>query len=125
MIKDLKDLPYPPELLATHGLAALSSLALGELNSAVSFTEHILQQGSFDPATPEKIDLPVLWICYKIRSAADDPRANEILSLGYETLCNRADGFKDPDYRTSFLENVAEHAEILADYQSLLPESNT
>jgi DNA-binding SARP family transcriptional activator/predicted ATPase len=123
VIEELEELPYPPELLTAHGLAALCSLELGESNSALSFIEHILQEGGFDPETPEKIELPILWICYIILAAMDDPRANEILSLGYETLCDRADEFTNPKYRTSYLENVAEHAEILTAYRKYHPES--
>jgi predicted ATPase/DNA-binding SARP family transcriptional activator/Tfp pilus assembly protein PilF len=101
--------------LAIESLAglALASLVQGELVHAQEQVEEILthlETGNLD-GTDEPCR--VYLTCYRVLHAAQDPRAQEVLSAGYCLLQERAAKIGDEELRRSFLENVAAHRELL------------
>jgi adenylate cyclase len=65
------------------------------------------------------------WIyltCYQVLRAGGDPRAREILATAHRLLLEQAAGIPDEAMRHSFLENVADNREIVAEFRrSQLP----
>jgi hypothetical protein len=64
------------------------------------------------------IDDP-FWIyltCYQILRASDDAQAAEVLEAAYQLLQARAEKIEKEELRRSFLENVAAHREIVAEF---------
>jgi hypothetical protein len=61
--------------------------------------------------------LRVYLACYRVLLASGDPRASEILEKAHNLLQERAALIDDEDLRRSYLENVAEHREIVAAWQ--------
>jgi hypothetical protein len=66
------------------------------------------------------------WIyltCYQVLRAGDDPHAPAILATAHQMLQDQAAGIPDEALRHSFLENVAENREIVAEFRrSQLPQ---
>ena len=62
-------------------------------------------------------DLMQIYLtCYQVLRACDEPKAQDILSTTYHLLQERAAKIRDEEMRHSFLENVATHREIMAEY---------
>jgi hypothetical protein len=59
----------------------------------------------------------VTMTCYRILSAARDPRARQILEAGYHLLQEKAARL-DESARSSFLENVPSNRELLEEWES-------
>jgi predicted ATPase len=94
---------------------ALVALAQGNLDQAQAYVAEILAyrednpqfKGAFEP-------FRVFLACYQVLKAAQDPRAQELLTSACALLDERAAKIQDEARRRSFLENVAAHREILA-----------
>ncbi len=67
-------------------------------------------------ATLDGTDEPVLVYLtgYRVLCAGQDPRAQDILTAGYNILQEQAAKIGDERLRRSFLENVAAHRELVA-----------
>jgi len=103
------------EPLAVEGLAGLARVALarGALDEAQAHVEEIL--GLVQAGCPAGLDEPlrVYLACYRVLSAAQDPRASEVLGVAHGMLQTRAAAIADEELRRSFLENVAAHQELM------------
>jgi hypothetical protein len=75
-----------------------------------------LQSGTLEGADEPAL---VYRSCYRVLEAVEDPRAVGVLEEGYQLLQEIAAKFTDEDLRRSFLENVAAHREIVAEYARL------
>jgi tetratricopeptide (TPR) repeat protein len=65
-------------------------------------------------------DSDPFWIyltCYQVLRAGGDPRAPEILATAHRLLHEQAARIPDEALRHSFLENVAENREIVAEFR--------
>ena len=111
--------------LAMESLAGLAgvSLAQGRPALAQEQVEEILAhlevhdasiglgyslEGSTDP-------LQVYLTCYRVLSANQDPRAEQVLMTAHSVLQEQASKIDDGRLRRSFLENVPAHREIVAE----------
>ncbi|MBN2389674.1 MAG: AAA family ATPase [Anaerolineae bacterium] len=59
----------------------------------------------------------VCWTCYRLLQALHDPRAPEVLERAYDLLQARAAKLQDPAHRRMFLEDVAAHRDIIAEWE--------
>ena len=100
------------------GLARVC-LAGGKLAPALGYVEEILSH--LESGTLEGTEQPLLvyLTCYRVLRAAADPRAEVVLEEGYRLLQEIAGKITDPELRSSFLENVAAHREVVAEYARL------
>ena len=112
--KTIHDPQYPPIAIS---LAASSSFELGELETSLDHVDEILDGMNLGTKDHDKVDLPGLWDCYRILAEVDGSRAIEVLELGYRVLQERASHFTNPEYRSSYLNNVAENAGIVSTFQ--------
>jgi hypothetical protein len=100
-------------------LAGLASteLALANLVQAQAHVAEILaylDAGGMLPANYKPF-----WVyltCYQVLRAGGDPRAAEILATAHRLLQEQAARLPDEAMRRSFLENVAENREIVAEF---------
>jgi tetratricopeptide (TPR) repeat protein len=109
-----------PSLIAPT-LAGLSDVALAQddLSQAgghVAEVLTVLEEGRPLPTwvRPFRIRLT----CYRVLAAAGDPRAGEFLQKTYDSLMEYSDRIGDETMRRSFLENVAENREIVAEWEA-------
>ena len=106
-------------LEALAGLAGVS-LEQGDSVSAVSHVQRILDHLAKHPRL-EGTHEPV-WVChvsYRVLSALQDPRVEELLHYTYHLLMDRAAKIEDEALRSSFLENVPANREIVAAWEAL------
>ncbi|MGD8475003.1 MAG: BTAD domain-containing putative transcriptional regulator, partial [Anaerolineae bacterium] len=97
------------------GLASVL-LAQGDTDGARLQVEQILdhlESGSLDGA-----DEPfrIYYTCYRVLSAPDDPRAQDVLSTAYRLLQEQASKIGDQELRRSFLQNIPHHRAIVASH---------
>jgi tetratricopeptide (TPR) repeat protein len=101
------------------GLARIA-LAQGRLADAVERVQEILSWISVHGIAGIDYPLVVYLTVYRVLAqAGETEQAGEILDEAYALLMERAARLDDEDLRSSFLENVAEHREILAVYRGL------
>jgi adenylate cyclase len=113
IMTELKQAKRTLEPLA--GLAQVS-LTQGELHQAQKCGERILSY--LESGNLDGIDDP-FWIyltCYRVLQTSDDGRAAEVLETAYHLLQERAAKIEKEELRRSFLENVAAHREIMAEF---------
>jgi tetratricopeptide (TPR) repeat protein len=103
---------------AMEPLAGLARVSLeqGDLSRAQVRVEEILNylQAHTLPGGGEP--LRVYLTCYRVLSARHDPRARDVLGRAYALLLEQAGKIENAEERTSFLENVDAHREIVAAY---------
>ncbi len=104
--------------LANESLAGLArvSLARGELPQAMAHVESILRYLDENSLAGLNEPFGVYLICYRVLQAAQNPRAESILSTAHTLLQERAAKINPAALRRSFLENVAAHQEIAAEW---------
>ena len=95
--------------------AGLATIALqdGDLDEALEHVEQIvdfLKDNTLD-GTDEP--MRIYLTCYQVLQAANDPRADEILTQAHTVLMERANKITDDAMRTSYLENVAANRQIM------------
>ncbi len=102
--------------LACEPLAGLARTALlhGNSQQATAYADEILAYLD-SGGTLEGADEPlrVYLICVQTLQAAGDARARQILATAYEMLQEQAAGIADETLRTSFLQDIPYHREIL------------
>ncbi|HSR31249.1 MAG TPA: tetratricopeptide repeat protein [Anaerolineae bacterium] len=112
-----------------HAIGSLAGLAWaaltqGDLSQAQAYATEIRAYLEADD-TVVTFSRP-LWIyltCYQVLRAGDDPCAPAILAKAHRLLHDQAAGIPDEALRHSFLENVAENREIVAEFRrSQLPQ---
>ncbi|MFN2285539.1 MAG: tetratricopeptide repeat protein, partial [Anaerolineae bacterium] len=59
------------------------------------------------------------WACYRLLQALHDPRAPEVLERAYNLVQATAAKLQDPAHRRMFLENVAAHRDIVAEWERI------
>jgi hypothetical protein len=109
---------------AMESLAGLAraSLVLGDRTQALAHVEEILSymethhtlEGTREP----------LWVyltCYRILRASGDARAPAVLNDAYCLLQESAANIPEGELRRSFLENVAAHRAIVAEWNEERP----
>ncbi len=101
--------------LAMEPLAGLARVALaqGDVAQAQAHVAEVLAH--LEAHTVDGADEPlrVYLTCYRVLSAAGDPRAHEVLATAYHLLQERADRIGDEGLHRAFLENVAAHRQIV------------
>jgi tetratricopeptide (TPR) repeat protein len=106
------------EYLAMESLAGLArvSLAQGDRPQAQAQVEEILRH--LEGHAPAGMDEPfrVYLTGYQVLQATADPRAEALLKTAHRLLQEWAAQIGDEALRRSFLENVAAHREILAEF---------
>ncbi len=65
--------------------------------------------------------LRIYLTCYRVLRANCDARVDEVLNTGYRLLQERAAKIDDEALRSSYLENVPAHREILAEFNGIFP----
>jgi tetratricopeptide (TPR) repeat protein len=104
--------------LAMEPLAGLARVALAQQDvpQALAYAEEILAhlaQGTLDGTDePLRVQLTV----YQALAAATDPRAGDVLTAAYGALIARAGKIGDEARRFLFLENIAAHQELQAEW---------
>jgi biotin operon repressor len=107
-------------------LAGLARIALAQdrMSDALARVQEILSWISVHGI--DGIDYPLLvyLTVYRVLAQAGEAeQAREILDEAHTLLKERAGKLEDEDLRSLFLENVAEHQEIMAAYRQLHPYS--
>jgi len=102
--------------LAAESLAGLvcAQLALGELGPAYAGVEEILPSLSAPLLEGTDDPLRIVWSCYRVLQAEQDPRAEQVLARAQRLLQEQAERIAAPAERRTFLEGIAVHREILA-----------
>jgi predicted ATPase/class 3 adenylate cyclase len=99
------------------GLARVA-LAEGRVAVALEYVEqmlaHVAAGGNFD-GTEEPLLLPLT--CWRVLSAAGDPRAESVLESAMAELLAQADRIVDGPARQGFLTRVPHHREIVAAWE--------
>ncbi len=103
---------------AAAGLAWLA-LQTGDLAAALRAVAPLQAQleagGQFDGAIyPRQIDL----VCYRVMSAAMDPRAEAWLARGHDQVQQMVRRISDAALRASFLERIPYHRELVAAWRA-------
>jgi class 3 adenylate cyclase/tetratricopeptide (TPR) repeat protein len=118
-IKIREELDQPT--LATEPLAGLAQVfaARSELDRASHSIDRLLaffDRGGILEGTDEP--LRVYLTCYQILKQTGHKRAAEFLQIAYDQLQDRSSQILDETARHNFIQNVAEHREILAAWQN-------
>jgi len=108
--------------LAIEALIGLAGVCLtqGESAQAASYVERVLDHLDRHPEL-EATEEPV-WVClisYQVLAVTEDPRARDVLEVGYNLLMERAAMIEDGVTRRSFLENVPANREIIEAWEHL------
>jgi len=105
--------------LAMESLTGLARvrLAQGNLVQAMVHVDDVLEQLATRSLDGTEEPLRIYLTCFHILQASDDLRADEILETAHGLLQERAAKIDDEKLRRSFLENVAAHREIQAEWQ--------
>ena len=108
-------------LALEHGALAIEAVAgvagtkwkQGELTEALSLVEELLDAIAQDPL--EGVDEPmrIYLTCFHILHACGDWRADDVLRQAYDRLIAIAEKIYDPAIRTTFLERVPAHRELV------------
>ena len=99
-------------------LARLAQIALaqGDLDGAQARVAEILPCLDDDPLLQGAEDVFQVFVaCYRVLHASGDPWAAHILDQAHSLLQEQASKIGDEKLRSSFLENVASHREIMAE----------
>jgi predicted ATPase/DNA-binding SARP family transcriptional activator len=101
--------------LAMESLAGLACISLAQDNliQAQARVEEILTYLESNTLDGTDEPLRIYLTCYRVLRAAQNPRAQDVLSAGHHLLQERAAKISDEELRRSFLENVAVHREIV------------
>jgi tetratricopeptide (TPR) repeat protein len=107
-----------------ENLAGLAQIALaqGKTSTALNKVEQILAWlNENDPAAVSLL-LSIMWVCYRVLEANQDPRAINLLQTAYNELQRRAEAITETALRRSFLEDVVAHREILRAWSKVVPQ---
>jgi predicted ATPase len=107
---------------AGAGLARVA-LECGDLGEALAHVEAIVEHLKDRTFGGADEPLRIFLTCYRVLRAAADPRADGVLSMGFELLHARAAKLADESSRRMFLEYVPYHREIGAEQRSRLQQA--
>ena len=109
---------------ASAGRARVA-LAMGAVEAALECIEPVLEQLATDSRLDGTLGPRLVQLsCYRVLSAARDPRAAAVLERAYAGLQERASTISDAALRDSFLANVPENRDII-DAWTALPQPET
>ena len=115
------ELGVDPDMFEAQATEARVLLALGRSDEARSLTmavwRYLNEQGTAGLASPAWVYLCVADVLD--RTEVGDISVREVTGAGYQELMQRAEKISDPDWRRSFLENVAENRAIIDRWQRL------
>jgi tetratricopeptide (TPR) repeat protein len=98
---------------------AWAALAQGDLAQAQAYAAEILAWlETASDVVLQDMPLHIYLTCYQVLRAGGDPCAHEILATAYRLLQERAARLSDEATRRSFLENVAENRDIVAEWEA-------
>jgi tetratricopeptide (TPR) repeat protein len=101
------------------GLARVA-LAQGEPGQALVHAQEILRYVEDYPKLEGTLKpLRVYLTCYQVLRAHEDLRADDVLHAAHSLLQERAANIDDEALRRSYLENVAAHREIVAEFRRI------
>jgi tetratricopeptide (TPR) repeat protein len=107
--------------LALEPQAGLAQVALarGKIASALAHVETIL--ADLDQIVGRGWAEPywVIAVCIRVLRAAGDLQAEDMLHRARTKLLAHAQSLRDEELRRAFLENIATHRELLADWQNM------
>jgi tetratricopeptide (TPR) repeat protein len=105
---------------AQEALAGLIRVALaqGHLIQAQAYADELLPQLKIERLYGAREPFRVYLTCYRLLLAGQDPRADTVLATAHHLLQERAANIEDERLRRSFLENMAAHREIVAEFHS-------
>ncbi|MFZ6026389.1 MAG: tetratricopeptide repeat protein [Chloroflexota bacterium] len=102
-------------------LAGLADIAFvkGNLPDAQRYVEDVLS--GLATVTPDGIRDPVrvCLVCYRVLKVDQDRRADEILATGYHYLQKRVKNVISEPLRSSYLQNIPSHRELLAEWAAV------
>lgn len=104
-----------PQVTVALGHLAFTLLKQGKLAEAKIHVEKILPYLMNTGLDQSIAPLRTSFTCYRVLHACHDPRAATLLRTTYDFLQAQATWIHDPMLRTSFLQNVPGHREILAE----------
>jgi tetratricopeptide (TPR) repeat protein len=110
-------LPQTYEALA--GLIRVA-LAQDDLAQAQAYAADLLPYLSIEQLQGTSQPFRIYLTCYHLLLAGHDPRADTVLATAHRLLQERAAKIEDDRLQRSFLENIAAHREIVAEFQQKL-----
>jgi tetratricopeptide (TPR) repeat protein len=117
---DINSLPHAADAMVS--LAGLANVALA-VGDAVKAQAHVAEILAYlDGGGVLSTDNWPSWVyltCYQVLRAARDPIAFEILAMAHSMMQEQAARTPDEATRRSFLENVAENRELVAEWEAL------
>ena len=89
------------------------------LQAALPQVEEILRYWEAHPALRDVTfdRFEICWTCYRLLQALQDPRAPEVLERAYNLVQATVAKLQDPEHRRMFMEDVAVHQEIVAEFE--------
>jgi len=95
------------------------------LREALPQVEEILRYWDAHPALRDVAfeRFETCWTCYRLLQALRDPRAPEVLKRAYDLVQGQAAKLQDPEHHRAFMENVAVHRDIVAEWERLHPSA--
>jgi tetratricopeptide (TPR) repeat protein len=105
--------------LATEPQAGLARVALTQKDraEALAYVDDILSYLATESVDGTSEPLRIYLTCYRVLQANADPRADQVLATAHDLLQERAAKIDDEEWRSSYLENVAAHREIVAAFR--------
>lgn len=106
-----------PQMLEPLAGLARTYLRLRKPHDALSYVEEILphlQVGTYAGI----VELIRIYLtCYRVLYLLEDPRANDVLTMGHTILRERAERITDTRLSQCYLENIIAHRELLTEYE--------
>ena len=113
------ELGVHPDKFEAQATAARALLALGRQEEARPLTaeawHYLREQGTEGLSSPSWSYLCILDVVAAIETPGISAR--EVIEAGHNELMQRAEKISNPDWRRSFLENVAENRAIVERWQ--------
>lgn len=99
---------------------ARAHLRLQEPKQALQYVEEVLAYLDIHTYAGIVELIRIYLTCYRVLYLSEDPRAGQLLTMGYATLQERAARIVDKELRQLYLENVIAHRELLTEYETRL-----
>jgi hypothetical protein len=100
-------------------LRVKASQAQGDLTGAMTVVEEILAESDDGSLAGVRNLHRTYLVCYRVLHAVGDPRAEAVLKTAHRLLQEVAGKITDQRLRSSFLKNVPDHREIVAQFARL------
>ncbi len=97
---------------------ARAHLRLREATIALDYVEEILPHLTVHTFAGIVELIRIHLTCYRVLYLLEDPRATEILAMGYLILQERAAKITDKNLRKYYFENIIAHRELMTEYET-------